>query len=188
MIGNDLVDLQQAAKDSNWNRPRFLDKVFTNKEQSIIFSSENKHQMVWLLWSMKEAAYKAYVREFENVFFNPKRIQCQLGLNNEGAAHIDDMIYYLKSRMTSEYVYSVARSRTDKCVETGLFKLFSKNQSEAVSTELLTHIALSLDCDSSSVKIQKTELGVPNLFLNERQVFQALSMTHHGKYGAYAIC
>jgi hypothetical protein len=188
MIGNDIVDLRQATKDSDWKRPRFLDKVFTKKEQSVIFSSENMHQTVWLLWSMKEAAYKAYVREFENVFFNPKRIQCQLGINNEGTAHIDDAIYYLKSRMTPEYVYSVASTGNDKCLETDIFTLFSENQSEAVRTELITQISLSLDCDLSSVQIIKTELGVPNLFLNEQQVFQALSMTHHGKYGAYAIC
>ena len=84
MIGNDIVDLKQAAKDSNWKRPRFLDKIFTQKEQSIILSSENNDQMIWLLWGMKEAAYKAYVRQFKHVFFNPKLIQCQLGLDNEG--------------------------------------------------------------------------------------------------------
>ena len=35
MIGNDIVDLKQAAKDSNWQRPRFLDKVFTKHEQDL---------------------------------------------------------------------------------------------------------------------------------------------------------
>lgn len=73
MIGNDIVDLKQAAKDSNWKRPRFLDKIFTPREQQLIWSAKDQDQMVWLLWSMKEAAYKVNVQQFGTRFFNPKR-------------------------------------------------------------------------------------------------------------------
>ncbi|MFT4791790.1 MAG: phosphopantetheinyl transferase (holo-ACP synthase), partial [Arcticibacterium sp.] len=58
MIGNDVVDLKVAALESNWMRLGFLDKVFSEEEQEVILNSENKSQMVWLFWSMKEAAYK----------------------------------------------------------------------------------------------------------------------------------
>jgi phosphopantetheinyl transferase (holo-ACP synthase) len=188
MIGNDVVDLKQAAKDSNWNRPRFFDKVFTKKEQSIIFSSENRHQMVWLLWSMKEAAYKAHLRETNHPFFNPKRIQCQPGIKNEGVVHIDDSIYYLKSKITTEYIYSLASNSKVKFIETDVFKLLSRNQSEAVRSILINQMSNTLDSDSSSLRIEKTVVGVPNVFLNGQQLLKAISITHHGQYGAYAIC
>ena len=72
MIGNDIVDLKQAAKDSSWKRPRFLDKIFTPREQQLIWSAKDQDQMVWLLWSMKEAAYKVNVQQFGKRFFKER--------------------------------------------------------------------------------------------------------------------
>ncbi|MFK7783092.1 4'-phosphopantetheinyl transferase superfamily protein [Psychroserpens sp.] len=185
MIGNDIVDLKQASKDSNWKRPRFLDKVFTRQEQLIISSSEDDNLSVWLMWSMKEAAYKAYVREFEHGFFNPKRIQCQLILKDKGVVRIDTNLYYLKIEITSEYVHSVASSKRDYVPENDAFKLYSNNQSKEVRTRLISH---KYDKDIYSIKIIKTALGVPNLFNNRTLAFKAISLSHHGNYGAYAIC
>jgi len=57
MIGNDIVDLELALKESNWKRKGFLNKIFTNEEQLLISSAINPEIMVWNLWSRKEAAY-----------------------------------------------------------------------------------------------------------------------------------
>ncbi len=40
MIGNDIVDLLAANAQSDPMRPRFLNKIFTEKEQEIIFNSK----------------------------------------------------------------------------------------------------------------------------------------------------
>jgi hypothetical protein len=32
VIGNDIVDLALARKESNWKRPGYLNKIFTTKE------------------------------------------------------------------------------------------------------------------------------------------------------------
>ncbi|RZM18358.1 MAG: 4'-phosphopantetheinyl transferase superfamily protein, partial [Pedobacter sp.] len=53
MIGNDIVDLLQASKDSDWNRKGYLDKIFTEEEQFLIASEMHSSLVVWLLWSMK---------------------------------------------------------------------------------------------------------------------------------------
>ena len=63
MIGNDIVDLELARKESNWKRKGFLDKIFAKNEQLLIFNAENPDTMVWNLWSRKEAAYKIYNRQ-----------------------------------------------------------------------------------------------------------------------------
>ena len=36
MIGNDVVDLELAKKESNWQRRGFLSKIFTKNEQRLI--------------------------------------------------------------------------------------------------------------------------------------------------------
>jgi hypothetical protein len=41
VIGNDIVDLALARKESNWKRPGYLNKIFTTKEQLLISSAEN---------------------------------------------------------------------------------------------------------------------------------------------------
>ena len=156
MIGNDIVDLRQAANDSDWKRPRFLDKVFTQKEQTIISSSETKEQIVWLLWSMKEAAYKAHIRETKLPFFNPKRIHCQLGLHNEGVVCIDEKMYCLKSIITSEYVHSIAMKTDIICPEIHVFKLPKVQQSKTVREKIVRHISVKNDNLLIGIKIKKS--------------------------------
>ena len=56
MIGNDIVDLALAEKESNWKRKGFIDKIFTPQEQSLIKTSINQEIIIWNLWSRKEAA------------------------------------------------------------------------------------------------------------------------------------
>ena len=78
MIGNDIVDLQLARKESNWQRPRFLQKIFTEEEQHFIHTSSDKDVAVWLLWTGKESVYKIIARLEKRRFFAPKKIVCLL--------------------------------------------------------------------------------------------------------------
>ncbi len=41
MIGNDLIDIQLAKSQSNWQRKGFLEKQFADTEIVEILSSEN---------------------------------------------------------------------------------------------------------------------------------------------------
>ena len=78
MVGNDIIDIQEAQKKSNWQRPRFLEKLFTIKEQQLIQNSEHSFLMVWRLWSMKEAAYKLYTQLHPSRFYKPKSFECEM--------------------------------------------------------------------------------------------------------------
>ena len=78
MIGNDLVDLKLANIQSNWQRKGFLDKLFTPKEQVYILNADNPFETVWLLWSMKESAYKLYLQQGATRFFNPLKVNCEI--------------------------------------------------------------------------------------------------------------
>ena len=103
MIGNDIVDLAKAKKDSNWQRKGFLDKLFTENEQQLIKTSENPEQMVWNLWSRKEAAYKIYNRQTGVRFFNPKVFVCEADEVVFGANK-----YYTQTQVTPDFIYTIA--------------------------------------------------------------------------------
>ncbi len=187
MIGNDIVDLKYSA--SNWNRPRFLDKVFTKDEQALIFSSENEHETLWLLWSMKEAAYKIYVQQFNERFFNPKRLVCELRSNNEGVVIVDKNTYFTKSILTEDYVYTIARLQAFKIKESAIFKVEMSShsvQSELLKKALLTSISKTKQLALQHLEIKKTKVGVPELFYNDFKLHLSLSLTHCGRYSGFA--
>ena len=74
MIGNDIVDLTLAKTQSNWRRNRFLEKQFTDFEIERIVKSQHPFMQVWLFWSMKEAAYKIHVQQYQKTIFCSQKV------------------------------------------------------------------------------------------------------------------
>ncbi|WP_290698357.1 4'-phosphopantetheinyl transferase superfamily protein [Lacinutrix sp.] len=184
MIGNDIVDLKQAAKDSNWKRPRFLDKVFTVEEQQLIADAKNQHQMVWLLWSMKEAAYKVNVQQFGKRFFNPKRLECEFVSLEKGQVVIDFETYFTSSEISKDYVYTVAVLNPKQSYKSEWFrdkKLEISKQSDHLQNRFLK--ALNLDLTT----IIKNNVGVPKLYCNTKVLNTSFSLTHHGAFSGYTM-
>ena len=187
MIGNDIVDLKYSA--SNWKRPRFLDKVFTQNEQMLIFSSENKHQTVWLLWSMKEAAYKIHVQQFGERFFNPKRLVCKLISEDKGLVNIGDNSCFTTSTITEDYEHTIATLGASKTSMSSIFKTKMSShyiQSDALKTALLKSISKTAQLPFQDLKIKKTTVGVPELFCDDTKLAMSFSLTHCGRFSGFA--
>ncbi len=108
MIGNDIVDLALAKKESNWKREGYLNKIFTSKEQMLISASENPDIMVWNLWSRKEAVYKIYNRKTGIRAFIPLKIECSKVDLEIGIVTCFNEIYYTKTEITNQYINTVA--------------------------------------------------------------------------------
>lgn len=186
MIGNDIVDLKHINTD--WKRPRFLDKVFTPNEQAIISNSDDQHQMVWLFWSMKEAAYKCHVQRNGKRFFNPKRLECEFISEDKGIVRIDDNSYFTDSTITEDYIYSIAEVSKHFCVNSALFEneyTSYKVQSDSLKLEFIESISINLGMQTKSLNIKKTEIGVPELFSEDEKLSIHLSLTHCGRYSAF---
>ncbi len=109
MIGNDIVDLAKAKRESNWQRKGFLDKLFTEKEQELILTSENPELKVWNLWSRKEAAYKIYNRQTGERFFNPKCFVCE-----RDEVVFGNHKYFTQTQITPEFIYTIAVTSRDR--------------------------------------------------------------------------
>jgi len=186
MIGNDIVDLNNIK--SNWNRSRFLDKVFTEKEQHMIYMSENQHHTVWLLWSWKEAAYKIYVQQFGKRFFNPKKMVCHLSSLKNGYVNIENRTYYTTSIISKDYIYTVARLNSLKNYNSSIFKIKNDiyvTQSESLKYRFLKTISISKGLKFKNLSIRKNIFGVPKLFHNDSKLPIQMSLTHCGNYCGY---
>ncbi|MCD2258344.1 4'-phosphopantetheinyl transferase family protein [Psychroserpens luteolus] len=190
MIGNDIVDLKYIKETSNWKRPRFLDKVFTTKEQHLILSSENQHQMVWLLWSMKEAAYKCHVQQYGRRFFNPKRLVCELISEDKGQVNIDAIQYYTATIVTKDYVYTIAKQTDDQPVETSIIETKAPKlatQSVLLKRYALESIAEVKHLDLDMLEIRKTKIGAPEVYYASQKTPIDLTLTHCGRFSSFAF-
>lgn len=113
MIGNDVVDLQQALLDSNWMRRGFLNKLFTASEQQYIQLAKRSADMVWLLWSMKEAAYKIHNKHSGIRTFAPSKLSCAItGLSAttcQGQVRVEEECYAtITTIYPGDYIHSIA--------------------------------------------------------------------------------
>ncbi|WP_316841136.1 4'-phosphopantetheinyl transferase superfamily protein [Pedobacter gandavensis] len=112
MIGNDIVDLQQAVLESNWRRKGYLDKLFSISEQLWIQKAEHPTQMVWLLWSMKEAVYKIHSRRKNWSAFAPLKLICSsLEINGElatGKVLCENLSFFTQTMLASHFIHTIA--------------------------------------------------------------------------------
>ncbi|WP_231427541.1 MULTISPECIES: 4'-phosphopantetheinyl transferase superfamily protein [Pedobacter] len=111
MVGNDIVDLNLAKIQSNWQRKGYLDKIFNSNEKLLVSSAEDPDVMVWLLWSMKEAAYKIHNRKTGIREYAPKKLACSMLQKTDltlGIVNIDEVMYFTKSSINSAYVHSIS--------------------------------------------------------------------------------
>jgi phosphopantetheinyl transferase (holo-ACP synthase) len=108
MIGNDIVDLAKAKKDSNWKRAGFLDKLFTKNEQELILSAVNPELVVWNLWSRKEAAYKIYNRITRIRAFIPLQLSCDFFDEINGIVRCQEFVFFTNTILIDEQIHTIA--------------------------------------------------------------------------------
>jgi phosphopantetheinyl transferase (holo-ACP synthase) len=159
MIGNDIIDLDLAAKESSWQRKGFLEKIFTPREQELIFNHEVPEIMVWMLWSMKESAYKVYNRLTARRAYIPQYFECyELDVHPNsatGRVFCDELIFYTKTIVSKEFIRTIA----------------------VIEEKDLRKVKM-LD---NEVKIKKTN-GVPDFFDKMANEFRPISISHHGRF------
>ena len=185
MIGNDIVDIAEAKLKSNWQRPRFLDKLFTLKEQQYIHNSESSFLMVWKLWSMKEAAYKLYIQLQPSRFYNPKAFECDI---KNSKVRYKDFECYVKTEMTPEYIISETHLQKSEMISESVFFNHSdtKKQSKVLKSKIMKLISDTYDIQKDNLSFYKNEFGIPTVKFNSTHI--NVSLSYHGNYGAFTIC
>lgn len=159
MIGNDIVDLALAQKESNWQRKGFLDKIFTQNEQLLILNAENPAMVVWNLWSRKEAAYKIYNRKTQIRGYFPLRFECfDLEIIDGivfGKVVLKNFVYYTKTVITDQFINTIAVENIQD---------FDKIK----TLENRTNI--------------RKRNGIPHYFKKGNRVPRPTSISHHGRF------
>ncbi len=182
MIGNDIIDLNLIRNQSNWERRGFLQKLFTEKEQAFIMNSEDPELNVWLLWSMKEATYKAVQRKYKlERFYNPKRFVCEQVKINPGKARgvvcFEEDVFEINSLLFPTMIHT-STANTE-------FSLISENKNSRL--RLLQKIAAQKNIPLESLNISKDKQGIPFVSYRGDNLQIPFSLSHHGNYSAYVV-
>jgi len=158
VIGNDIVDLMQSRLESNWQRKGFLEKVFTADEQLLIANDREPEIMVWLLWSMKEAAYKIYNRQTKIREFIPKKLVCTIlskdRFHASGRVACLENTYHTETAITKDSIHTIAVSNIANLVD--IIEIENKG-------------------------IRKDGNGLP-YFPTKNNIIQNVSISHHGRF------
>ncbi len=185
MIGNDVVDLQLAAGQSNWRRKGFLEKVFTTAEQDLITAATEQEIMVWLLWSMKEAAYKAHQRQFNlpprlNWQIQECKLQDYSSTGASGKVFIEEKEYYTTSEITGAYIHTSAGKTGEIRTESIIFEA----PASAAKAEVKRKVAESFSVSIEGIQLKKDRFGMPFLTIPNLPKFTSFSLSAHGRFSA----
>ena len=194
MRGNDIVDIKLAAKESNWQRKGWLEKIFTPQEQSYIKQAPHAEKIVWTLWSMKESAYKIYTRQYGDRFFAPQKFNCNLLTDSTGTVTIGKIVYPTTTSITNNYIYSVANFFEFTTLPPADYLFFCDGNSPAfqqqmIYKKLIAEYAISAGAgkEVKYLSIIKNKNGTPFIHYKNEQLNIPVSITHHGNYGAFTI-
>ena len=188
MIGNDVVDLQLASRQSNWRRKGFLEKVFSAEEQQQIIASTKPDGLVWLFWSMKEAAYKAHQRRLQLPRkINWQEFRCSLSYISEEAASgmvkTESDEYFTISEISKDYVHTSAETQATTTVKNGIFE----TSSAGMKQRFLQHISEAFQIPELQLQLQKNQHGIPYVTCQKEVFFEAFSFSEHGRFSAFSM-
>lgn len=170
MIGNDIVDLSTAAVESNWRRRGYLEKLFNEEERRLILTDSNPDTMVWLLWSMKESAYKCMYRQTRERLFNPLGYRCSIVSANVkermGTVHYRNRSFQTLSILTRDYVHSSCSAVESLLSQADVYI----SESPSLLREL---------------NYRKDRYGIPFFINATTEEASYLSISHHGRFCSY---
>ena len=159
IIGNDVIDLALAHEESDWKDNEFLDKTFTIEEQNLILSYSLPETMVWILWSMKESAYKIYSRQPNHTVYDPILLVCH-DLDNKENCFFGRVRYEEQDLFTMTFI-------SNDCIET-------------IAVEKHEYFDKISIVDDSTIITEINDL--PGFYDENKQRYRSVSISHHGRY------
>ena len=214
-VGNDVVDLKEPDNRGKSRNDRFLGRVFTSEERGWIARAAAPDMLLWSLWAAKEAAYKAVSGEHPGsdqllVCSIPHRYPVHL--DDQSAAGTDSASadaagcltgrvatprgeIALRITVTDDFVHALAAGpdadfagiiqRVDRMDDGGS----PGDPSAFVRRRLLIEISRRLDCpiDEITIRSDPAGSGAPRLFLRDRPLAAEISLSHDGRFTAFAL-
>jgi len=209
--GNDIVALK-AINVARTKEFKFYSKIIAAIEKDIFDKQDHGdlafETFVWLLWSIKESAYKYLQRRMPELVFSPtktlvQRIQfsaSSLVQEFEGTGFEGKPVYkgtvsfgsdllFFRSMISGEFIFSVVNGEDDfENTSWGIRLIDSADpadQSKQVRAFLIARLNKQLP--GTNLQISKSPDGVPILLNGVEEIDIPISLAHHDHYVAYSF-
>jgi phosphopantetheinyl transferase (holo-ACP synthase) len=192
MIGNDVVDLACEESLPGARNPRFDERVYADAERQALGDSDTPDLLRWLFWAAKESAYKLARRMDPALVWSPRSFEVTLDDSLAGPvrwpggscvvriAHEDERVHAVAARDEADLARARVRiARLDQASGS------DTSPSRAVRSLAIHDLAPHLGIDPSALELRRSG-RLPSLFANERPVAWPISLSHHGRFIAFA--
>ncbi len=189
MVGNDVVDLSDPESSHGANHSRFDRRVFAPEELEALSIEYSDVQRRWILWSAKEAAYKAARRGRAGIVFSPARFVVELDRSLCGSVTVGDHRWPVRVQIGAECVHAVVSADESFAGTLSSSRRLTSTErgdpSHAVRRFAIASIADALGVAASDLQIEKNG-RIPQLIVAREVAPVALSLSHHGAYMGFA--
>ncbi len=215
--GNDIVSLE-AVNVTRSKSPEFYAKILRPAEEMLFTTLDPAVlpfvEHVWLLWSVKESAYK-YLRrldpttlfipvkfEVQSVGFPPGFARTPIGMEEltgcgfaslapiSGSIVFEGITLFYRTLFYNELIVSVVNhSQNFDGIHWGL--KWTPDKTYAHQSALVREFAvgsLQLALGLSDLVIGKNEGGAPIVLCEGKELDVPISLSHHGEWVGYAYC
>jgi hypothetical protein len=186
VIGNDVVDLGDPELRGE-RHPRFDARVFDARERARIDAPGAPPWLRWALWAAKEAAYKLVCRRDPGRGFSPRRFQVRLGADLRGAVRAPGEPRPLPVRVSRQGDALHAVAHEPGLDPRALLAALAAGDgsSEAARALACGRLAECLGAPPAALSVVRRG-RIPELRLDGELAPLALSLSHHGRYVAFA--
>lgn len=212
LCGNDIVDLQSSEAAGKGGDRRFVDRILTADEIKLFASFGSSDLLLWLMWAAKEAAYKVASKTQPGLSFIPRHFQvsfpdwstllCQRlpFAGADGLVMTSGGVLRIRAEITPDHIHVVAAAsrailnrvvaaKTKPWGEAG--EIPQAEESNLTSRFALEAVAAVLGTEPSELEIRRLPmprgLGPPVVYHEKKPAAVDLSLSHHGRYAAYAF-
>ena len=185
VVGNDIIDLHPNLTDLSSRSQRFLHKIGSPREcsrwQNSIVTAPN---LIWHLWALKEAAFKACSQIDPHIPFQPKKFEVDSLLSRVSYGK-----WVLKAKLQTgdRFVHAVVTNGPWLSVHWATLQRHYDHINESATVRQLA-ISLGqkvLNCQRISITISY-RAKIPIFRVDCERLFP-LSLSHHGSFVAAAL-
>jgi phosphopantetheinyl transferase (holo-ACP synthase) len=214
--GNDIISLN-AINITRTKQEKFYSKILSPTEKELYnqaeFTAIPFENFVWLLWSIKESAYKYLKRYNPGLIFTPIKFTVKqllipsryaltnfeatqiegTGFNNipalKGVITIGDDTFYSSSLIYRELIVSVVNDNENFENVCWGVKLIERADQEYQSTGVRGFLVEQLQevLHLDGLQISKSSGGIPVVLKGNNELPVAVSLSHHDKLIAYSF-
>ena len=195
MLGNDVVDLGDPGTREGATHPRFDARVLARSEREALAREPAPRRLRWALWAAKEAAYKAAKKRDPRTVFSPRRFVVALRPARDGG--LEGAVRHGRLRLAvrvevgadAAWVHALAGDPLPEpgALCAGLLELApdEADAGRAVRDAARRALAPRLGVDPGGLVFVR-EGRVPRLRLHGAPAAVDVSLSHHGRFAAFA--